>query len=214
MVQFWRHILQLTALLNLFTFIKWQFAGRSAVVQIKNTLHKTSFSLTVTIIPFYSKFFKLERSGLPKVLIKGLLSPNHNQQIYNNIFRLCSSLKWKFINHLVYRPDWKFWAFEYENAICVQSKWYVTICYFFLENLLYISPPYMSLIYEKLHVLVNLWVIKFTKFGCWNKFSSWSLIDTSKKYDFILDSLMSFSHYLLGHVCALLSIHVRQCTQK
>lgn len=107
-----------------------------------------------------------------------------------------------------------FWAFEYENAICVQSKWYVTICYFFLENLLYISPPYMSLIYEKLHVLVNLWVIKFTKFGCWNKFSSWSLIDTSKKYDFILDSLMYFSHYLLGHVCALLSIHVRQCTQK
>lgn len=72
----------------------------------------------------------------------------------------------------------------------------------------------MSLIYEKLHVLVNLWVINFTKFGRWNKSSSWSLIDTSKKYDFILDSLMSFSHYLLGHVCALLSIHVRQCTQK
>lgn len=74
-------ILQLNALLNLFTFIKWHFAGRSAVVQIKNSLHKTSFSLTVTIIPFYSKFFKLERSGLPKVLIKGLLSPNHNPQI-------------------------------------------------------------------------------------------------------------------------------------
>lgn len=43
---------------------------------------------------------------------------------------------------------------------------------FFPDNLFYISPSYMSSIYEELHVLVNLRVVKFTKFGRLNMFSS------------------------------------------